>query len=54
MRMIRWMSAVSLKERQPSTELRRCLDVEANGDVVFVSMAEQHYSSFKVGDKFAA
>ena len=34
MRMIRWMCGVSLKERQPSTELRRRLSVEAIGDVM--------------------
>ena len=34
MRMIRWMCGVSLKERQPSTELRRKLDIEAIGDVM--------------------
>ena len=33
-RMIRWMCRVSLRERQPSTELRRCLGTEANGDVM--------------------
>ena len=32
--MIRWMCGVSLKERQPSTELRRSLGVEAIGDVM--------------------
>ena len=31
MRMIRWMCRVSLKERQPSTELRRCIGIEALG-----------------------
>ena len=34
MTMIRWMCGVSKKERQPSTELRRHLDVEAIGDVM--------------------
>ena len=34
MRMIRWMCGVSSKERQPSTELRRRLGVEAIGDVM--------------------
>ena len=34
MRMIRWMSGVSSKERQSSNELRRRLDVEAIGDVM--------------------
>ena len=32
--MIRWMCGVSLRERQPSTGLRRNLDVEATGDVM--------------------
>ena len=31
MRMIRWMCGLSLRERQPSTELRRRLGVEAIG-----------------------
>ena len=34
MRMIRWMGGDSLKGRQPSTELRRCLGVDAVGDVM--------------------
>ena len=34
MRMTRWMRGVSLKERQPSTELRRRLGVEAIGNVM--------------------
>ena len=34
MRMIRWMCCVSLRERQPSTELRRRLGVEATADVM--------------------
>ncbi len=34
MRMIRWMCGVSLKERQPSSGLRRRLGVEAIGDVM--------------------
>ena len=34
MRMVRWMCGVSPKERQPSTELRRRLGVEATGDVM--------------------
>ena len=33
MRMIRWMCGVSLKERRPSTGLRRRQGVEAIGDV---------------------
>ena len=34
MRMIGWLCGVSLKERQPSTELRRRLGVEEIGDVM--------------------
>ena len=34
MRMIRWMCGVSLKETQPSTELRRRLGIDAIGDVM--------------------
>ena len=34
MRIIRWMWGVSVKERQPSNELRRRLRVEAIGDVM--------------------
>ena len=34
MRMIMWMFGVSLKERQPGTELRRQLGVEATGDLM--------------------
>ena len=34
MRMIRWMCGVSLKERQPSTELRRRRGVEAMRDMM--------------------
>ena len=34
MRMIRWMCRVSQREKQPSTELRRRLGVEAIGDVM--------------------
>ena len=34
MRMIRWMCGVSLKERKPSTELRRRPGAVAIGDVV--------------------
>ena len=34
MMMVRWMCGVSMRERQPSTELRRRLDVEATGDVM--------------------
>ena len=33
-RLIRWMFGVSLKERQPTTELCRRLVVEATGDVI--------------------
>ena len=32
--MIRWMRGVFLKERQPSTELRKCLGVETIGNVM--------------------
>ena len=34
MRMIRWMCCICLKERQPSTELGRCIGIEAIGDVM--------------------
>ena len=34
MRMIRWMCGVSLKERQPSTELQTLVSVEAIVDVM--------------------
>ena len=40
-RMIRWMCGVSLRERQPGTELRRCLGVEAIGDVTDIGMREE-------------
>ena len=32
--MMRWMCGVSLKERQSSADLRRCLGVDASGDVM--------------------
>ena len=42
MSMIRWMCGVSLTERQPSTELRRHLGVEAIGDVMRGSRLRWH------------
>ena len=34
MRIIKWMCGVSLKEKQPSTELRQQLGVDAIGDAM--------------------
>ena len=48
MRMIRWMCRVSLKERQPITELR-CLGVGAIGDVMRRRQTEEAVTSGKKG-----
>ena len=49
MRMIKWMCGVFLKERQPSTELRRHLGEEAIGDVMRRSRLRWHGHCEKKG-----